>query len=51
MDDELYVAFDAKVATTSNDPTIAPDGEAYNISAPKTVPMAAGQKGTMSIRV
>jgi hypothetical protein len=33
MDDELYVAFEAEVTTTSNDPTIAPDGDAYNISA------------------
>jgi hypothetical protein len=46
MDDELYVALDAKVTTTSNNnPTIAPPiawrGLQY-VSA-ETVPMAAGQ--------
>jgi hypothetical protein len=49
--DERYVAFDAKVTTTSNnDPTIAPPIARPSLQyvSAETVPMAAGQDGTMS---
>jgi hypothetical protein len=46
MDDELYVAFGAKVTTTSNNnPTIAPPIAWLTISQRQNCPMAAGQSG------
>jgi hypothetical protein len=54
MDDELYVAFDGKVMTSSNNnstiaPPIAWRGSQYLRG--ETVPMAAGQSAQCVLRV
>ena len=53
MDDELYVAFDAKVTTTSNNnPTIAPPIALASLQylRAETVPAAAGPSAQCPLR-